>query len=163
MWTVGRTYAILGSFANHVTLGLRAISRCLALPLATWLLADVIARLFVLSALHLAHGLAASSLALWTIACSASTLWAKHCTVWPLALHAATLRIESLAACSTLWCLADRSTYLVTLFRLALPQTLRCATVVIGLEFDLCCKLVRRLPRSIRCGSGICFIVVNWS
>jgi len=93
-------HAVARLLTLHVTSGLGAFLRLLALPLAPGLSTHMMAWLLIrLAALHLAHWLPTLCPASRTVLARARMLRADNLTVWLTTFHLATLGVEVLATC----------------------------------------------------------------
>jgi len=134
----GRSDAIRRRLAGHVANWLWAGLGGPALPVALWMLADVVTRLG-LRALKHAHRLRALSGTAWTIGSEAWLAGTDHGAMWLAALHHAARKVGSPAARFALRALALGVADLLADRVRALVGALRSALCVVGGEVRNCC------------------------
>lgn len=110
-------------FTLHFALWLWALLWLVAFERAHRLGADVLTRLLVLFAFHLACWFAALCLALSAGIVRAEMLWADHQTIRLVALHLATVNVKAFASCRAHGRIALRSANFFARLRLTLPFT----------------------------------------
>jgi hypothetical protein len=119
--------------ALHLTFGLGAQLRVLALPFAHGLCAHVSAGLLVFSAYHFACRLATFCLAGSAVFGGAKVLWAYHFTLWFATFHLAAICVETLAACGARGLIAYRTALLIAHWGIATPRAHWCAVLWLAL------------------------------